>query len=528
MKGARHALNNDEGAFSMTFEHLTARSTGYMATGLAVVLLTASVLTSPVSAQEKSVTIVLSDEPSTLDPCQSAFNAIGRVNLHNIVETFTVRAPGTGEVVPHLAESWEQVDDHTWRFKLREGVTFHDGSPFNAEAAKYSIDRSMSEDLTCGIRGKFGTDSPLDVTVVDDTTIEIKTEQPDPILPLRMTTQVAHSMALPADQNTRDAIGSGPYQVAEWQPGQRIVLDRFEDYWAELPEAERAEFQWRSESSVRSAMVQQSEADLAPNIAPQDVTDDFGTSYPNSESTRLNLDLLKAPLDDARIRAAVNYAIDREALRGTVLSADVIPATQLILPDINGYNPNLEVWPYDPEFARDLIDDAKADGVPVETEIEFVGRIGHFPGVLELQEAITAMLLDAGLNVRLQWYEAAQKNEMQAKPFNEDRPPQIIVDQHDNNKGDAVFTVFSKYHSDGSQAKTTDPYLDFLIERASSAAGDERTRLWQQVFSRIEDAIIADAMLFHMVGYAGVGDDINFEPNLETNSAVRISDITFN
>ncbi|MEO1019635.1 MAG: peptide ABC transporter substrate-binding protein, partial [Pseudomonadota bacterium] len=151
-----------------------------------------------------------------------------------------------------------------------------------------------------------------------------------------------------------------------------------------------------------------------------------------------------------------------------------------------------------------------------------------FPGVLELQEAITAMLLDVGLNVRLQWYEAAQKNRMQVKPFAEDRSAQIIVDQHDNNKGDAVFTVYSKYHSEGPQGKTTDPYLDFLIEEASSSTGDERTRLWQQVFSRIQDALIADAMLFHMVGYAAIGPKVSFEPTLETNSAVRLDEISFN
>jgi peptide/nickel transport system substrate-binding protein len=274
-------------------------------------------------------------------------------------------------------------------------------------------------------------------------------------------------------------------------------------------------------------MVRQGEADLAPDIAPQDVTDELGVSYPNSETSRLNLDLLKAPLDDVRVRQAINHAIDREALRGTVLSEDVIPATQLVLPEINGYNPDLEVFPYDPERARALLDEAKADGVPVDTEIEFVGRIGHFPGVAELQEAITAMLQDAGLNVRLQWYEAAQKNRMQIKPFDEDRPPQIIVDQHDNNNGDAVFTVYSKWHSEGSQAKTTDPELDALIEQATSATGEERTRLWQQAFQRIHDELVADAMLFHMVGYAAIGPRISYEPSLETNSAVRLADISF-
>lgn len=492
--------------------------------------LVATAVGGPALAQDgdRSVTIVLSVEPSTLEPCEAMSDAIGRVTLHNVVEPLVQRHPGTGQLEPGLATDWEQVDELTWRFDLREGVTFHDGTPFDAEAAKRSIDRSMNTNLTCMVRTKFFGDRTLDVSAVDDHTIDITTENPDPILPLLMTTHTMYAPSAPFDENTRDAVGTGPYTVAEWAPGQRIVLERYEDYWGEAPEVERAEYQWRSESSVRAAMVQQGEADLAPNIAIQDVTDEIGRAYPNSETVRLNLDALKPPLDDIRIRAAINYAIDREALRGTVLSPDVMMATHLVLPQILGHNPDVEVLPYDPEVARALIEDAAADGVPVDTEIEFVGRTGHFPGVQDFQEAVTAMLLDVGLNVRLQWYEAAQKNRMQVKPFFEDRPPQIIVDQHDNNMGDASFTLYARWHSDGSFSRVSDPYLDWLIEHGMQSTGEERIWAFQKAHERIVEAVMADVMMVHMVGYAAVGPDIVFEPTLETNSAVRLSTIGFN
>ncbi len=478
-------------------------------------------------AQERTVTVVLPDEPATLDGCQSANNAVGRVVLGNIVEAFTVRDTETGELKPQLATSWSRIDDLTWRFELRDGVTFHDGSPLNAPAAKRAIDRTMNTDLTCEIRTKFFGDRTLETNVVDDNTIDIVTEIPDPILPLLMSTHSIYAIESASEPIKREAVGTGPYALADWPAGQQIVLERNPDYWGEQPAVETGIFQWRSESSVRTAMVKQGEADLAPVIAPQDVTDELGVSYPNSETTRLNLDLLLPPMDDIRVRAAINFAIDREALKVTV-GPDVVRATHLFVPQISGYNPNIPLWPYDPDRARELIEMAKADGVPVDAEIEFIGRIGHFPGVFEMQQAITEMLNEVGLNVRLQMVEAAQKNRMQVRPFPEDRPPQIFVDQHDNNKGDAVFTAAGKWRSDASSSKTQDAYLDYLIDYASQQdVGPARVEAWHRVMERIE-ALVPNAMLYHMVGYAAVAPRINYAPDLETNNSVLLSKISFN
>ena len=478
-------------------------------------------------AQDGTVTVVLPDEPETLEGCQAMSNSVGRVNLGNIVEALTVRDTETGELTPQLATSWSRIDDLTWRFELREGVTFHDGSTFDAAAAKRAIDRTMRQDLSCETRTKFFGERALEVNVVDDTTIDITTEIPDPILPLLMSTHVIYAIESADEPVKREAVGTGPFVLADWPAGQQIVLERYADYWGDQPAVETAVFQWRSESSVRTAMVKQGEADLAPIIAPQDVTDELGVSYPNSETTRLNLDLLLPPMDDIRVRAAINFAIDREALKVTV-GPDVIQATHMFVPQISGYNPDIPLWPYDPDRARELLNMAKVDGVPVDAEIEFVGRIGHFPGVFEMQEAITAMLNEVGLNVRLQMYEAAQKNKMQTRPYAEGRPPQIFVDQHDNNKGDAVFTAAAKWRSDSGQSKTEDTYLDYLMDYASQQeVGPKRVEAWHRVMERVE-ALVPNAMLYHMVGYAAVGPRINYQPNLETNNSVNLASITFN
>lgn len=473
------------------------------------------------------VTVVLDKEPPTLEPCHALQGLVGRVVANNLSESLLKRDPATGELTPVLATGWEQLDDLTWRFKLREGVTFHDGSPFNAEVAKYSVERSLNPTLLCETYNKFFSGMKLGVTAVDDYTLDIKSEIPDPIMPLRMATVTMFTKDLPMDARVTQGVGTGPYKMVEWLPGQSIVVERFPNYWGEKPAVEKATFVWRSESSVRAAMVAQGEADLAPTISIQDFDEAKGASYPNSETIRLQLDVIMPPMDDIRVRAAINYAIDRDALRGTVLSKDSIPATQIILPQINGYNPDLKSWPFNPELAKALIEDARADGVPVDREIAFYGRNGHFEGVLETQQAITQMLNDIGLNVTLQMMDQSQMGPKQMKPFAENRPPELIVDQHDNNRGDAVFSVYGKYHSEGVFSRTEDPYLDFLIDTATSQTGEERTKTWQKAFDRIENGLIADAMLFHMVGYAAVGPRINYTPNLATNSEVTLSSISF-
>ena len=214
---------------------------------------------------------------------------------------------------------------------------------------------------------------------LDSHTLEIKTDKPEPLLPTLMGILAICSPNTPLDKLTRNPIGTGPYKFVKWDAGTQIVLERFDGYWGKQPQVKKAIYVWRSESSVRAAMVVIGEADLAPDIARQDANrPDMDYSYLNSETTYLRIGgAWEPPLNDRRVRMALNYAVDRDAIRGSILSKDVIPATQMIVPSIFGYNPDLKVWPYDPQKARQLLDEARKDGVPVDKEILLVGRIGH-------------------------------------------------------------------------------------------------------------------------------------------------------
>lgn len=486
--------------------------------------LSAILLAGPAAAQDRGVTVVLTEEPSTLDPCQTAANHNGRVSLGNIFEGLTHRNIRTGEVVPSLATEWEETGERSWTFTIRDGVEFHDGTEMTPASVKYSIERMLNPNLTCENRLKFFGDAIYEVALSGDDAVEITTPVRDPILPLKVSNVMIHPESVPFDEPARTAPGSGPYRLADWATGQHIRLEAFDDYWGEEPAVQTAEFIWRSESSVRAAMVELGEADLAPSIAVQDATEEHGVGYPNAETTRLNLDQLTPPLDDIRVREAINHAIDRDAMLGTVVSEDATKATQLYLPQIAGWSENVRMWEYDPEKAKALLEEARAEGVPVDAEIQFVGRIGHFPGAKEFHEALAIMMQQAGLNVNLEWFESEAKNRMQVKPFDPDRQPQIFVDQHDNTAGDPVFTVPSRWGSEGSQSKMSNPEIDALIEAATAATGAERTEAWKTTAEQI-DALVPDAMLFHMVGYAAIGDGIDYEPTLITNSSIRLADI---
>jgi peptide/nickel transport system substrate-binding protein len=135
------------------------------------------------------------------------------------------------------------------------------------------------------------------------------------------------------------------------------------------------------------------------------------------------------------------------------------------------------------------------------------------------------MLQDVGFTVEVQMLEVAQIEELYNKPFKEGRPPQMLAVQHDNSRGDPVFSMFFKYASEGRQSGIADPKVDELITKASAATGDERAKLWSELIADVHDDVVADVLLFHMVSFARVGDRIEFAPTIATNSQLELADI---
>ncbi len=462
-------------------------------------------------AQEgEKVTIVLPEEPHNLEPGYVGLDVL-RVNA-NIVEALVTRDPITGEVVPELATSWERIDEHTWLFKLRENVTFHNGEPFNAEAAAFAINRVVDPELNFHVRSALVA---MEARAVDDYTLEIVTEEPEPILLKHL-----YWARIPAPEATRNSpdkelrspVGTGPYMLDSWDGGIRLVLQANPEYWGGAPEIETVEFVWRAESSVRTAMVQTEEADIAVAIAPQDTGKTKVLDVTIPETTFLRMDVPSTPLNDIRIRRAINYAIDKEGLAASIFGGYAEAAGQLITPDVTGYNPDLEPWPYDPEEARQLIQEAKTDGVPIDQEITLFGRIGIYPNAIETMEAISSMLNEVGLNTTVQMLEInAWVDVTLANPVPEDRHG-IIQSSHGNETGDAVFTVEGYYTTDGPQSPNSDPRVDELNDVAQTLEGEARDEAYQEILKYVRQNIVSNVPLVHLRVLYAVTDDLIWNP----------------
>jgi len=482
----------------------------------------------PAWAQQKTdITVVLQEELDLVEPCMATRSNIGRIIMENVNETLTQYDVRNGQgVIPRLAASWTDQGNGTWRFNLRQGVTFSDGSAFDANDVKHSFERAMSPQLTCETPRYFG-DTKLSFNVVDDHTIDITAQPAQPILPLLLSLVTIVPSETPVEF-VREPVGTGPYKLASWQPGQSIVLERRDDYWGKAPAVKKATYVFRTDPAVVAAMVTQGEADIAPSISAVDATNpETDRSYLNSETLYLRLDSAVPPISDKRVREALNLAIDREAFIGTLLPKGAVVATAMVPPTTLGWNPDVKPWPFDPEKAKALLAEAKADGVPVDTAIQLIGRSNLFPGVVEVVEAIQQMLQDVGFTVEVQMLEVAQIEELYNKPFKEGRPPQMLAVQHDNSRGDPVFSMFFKYDSKGRQSGIADPHVDELIAKASAATGDERAKLWSELIAYVHDEVVADVLLFHMVSFARIGDRIEFTPTIATNSQLELADIRF-
>ncbi|MGE0219592.1 ABC transporter substrate-binding protein, partial [Mycolicibacterium sp.] len=289
--------------------------------------------------------IVLSQEPPTLEPCESSLTSTGVVVRSNITEPLLERDATTGDLQPLLATEWQQTSPTEWTFTLRDGVTFSDGAPFTSEDAAFSIDRAVNSDLQCNVDGYVFGDEVLSLRTPDPQTVVVGTTEPDPILPLRISFVEMVPRTTSTVEKVREPIGTGPYAIQRWDYGQKLVLERNPGYWGPAPAFGKAEYQWRSEGSVRAAMITNDEADIATGLGPEDGAGDLGVPFQNNETTALRMQATEPPLDDIRVRQAVNYAVNRTGIVKALFRDLGQPAAQLIPSGVVGYNDQLELWP---------------------------------------------------------------------------------------------------------------------------------------------------------------------------------------
>jgi len=490
---------------------------------------TKEVVLTPTPVPAKSdIVIAIPEEPPQLDwsDCGVGSRLNAPVCL-NTYEQLTRRNGRTGDLEPLLAESWQQVDPNTWRFKLRQGVKFTNGVPMNAELVAWNLNFLTDPANKKLAIGTFG--QQLKATVVDDYTIDVRTETPDPILPRRLAvTNIGEPTAIDADPNKQNMVGTGPYILKEWTHGERVVLLANPDYWGGEPPIKQVTFVWRAETAVRAAMLQAGEADIAAWLAPQDAGPVRTLSATIPETAFLFFDP-NPPLDDIRVRRAICTAIDRTALASQVFGGYATPARELITPDVLGYNANIPVFPYDPEAAKALLAEAKAAGTPIDKQITIYGRTGIYANATEAMEAVTLWLQQIGLNVKLQMMEVSAWRDVNLGiPVPPDRVG-IIQSSNGNELGDATFTVEQYfgpygpktwYHFDdkhgGSRRPVTDPKIVDMIDKADALTAEQgRADAFAAVLAEHHDNVLWACPMVHPQDLYGVSEHVDWQPRFD-------------
>ncbi|WP_071796542.1 ABC transporter substrate-binding protein [Natronohydrobacter thiooxidans] len=400
----------------MAISSLTRRGFGV----LTAALLASSALVAPASAQTPPGVLVVGQiaEPQALDP-----HAVTAVNdfriLMNVYDGLVRYASGTLEVEPALAESWEISEDGTvYTFSLRDGVSFHDGSAFDAEAVVWNFERMLNEDHPYHDTGPF----PLSfffsaiatVEAVDDLTVRFTLNEPyAPFLsnlayPTGLIVSPAAVMEHGGDFG-RNPSGTGPFRFAEWRSNERVVVTRNEDYWDGAAGTEAVIFRPITDANTRVAEMLAGGIDVMVEVPPVAVAQFQGAQHMVHEQAGphlwfLILNAKEGPFADKRVRQAANFAINKEALVNDVLEGTATIAAGPTPPAFAwAYNEELEPYPYDPDRARELIAEAGAEGARLTFYVTEGGS-----GMLDpipMGTAIQADLAAVGFDVRIETYE---------------------------------------------------------------------------------------------------------------------------
>jgi peptide/nickel transport system substrate-binding protein len=471
--------------------------------------------------------IVLPEEPPTLEPCESSLTSTGVVVRSNITEPLVERDPKTGDLQPLLSTGWRQTSPTEWTFDIRKGVTFSDGSPFTATDAAFSIDRAVNSDLQCNVDGYVFGDDELKLTAVNDTTLTVGTKTTDPILPLRISFVEIVPRNTSTTAKVREPIGTGPYAIDDWEYGQKLRLKANATYWGKKPAFANAEYQWRSEGSVRAAMITNDETDIATSLGPEDGAGDLGVAFPNNETTALRITCTAAPLNDIRVRQAINYAVNRTGIVKALFRGMGEPAAQLIPDGVVGHNPDLSLWPHDPEKAKQLVAEAKADGVPVDIPIRLIGRTAQFPKITETMEVMQSELTEAGLTAKIEMMDTAGQLQYQLRPFPDNAGPFVALIMHGNQAGDAAFSVDQYMRTDGAQNGCGTAAFDQNIDAAGQLIGQQRQDGYAKLFAEEPTEVGQFAYIAHMNGVLGKSPRVDYQPNSATGDEMRLSEMTF-
>ena len=477
-------------------------------------LLMVSVAATTQAVDSQGIIIALGSEPTTLDP-QIREDGGERAVNDNIYETLMARTP-QGELVPGLAvETPTLLDPTTWQVKLRAGIRFHNGEPFNADAVVFSIKRIIDPKFNSEQISFFETIA--DAVKVDDLTVKVMTKGPDPILLSRLYWMKMVPAGYAKDEKfTTAPVGTGPYRFVVWKRGQHIRLAANPDYWAGKPAIRDVTYRFVGEPGTRLAGLMAGEFDVITNLLPE-----FTDQVPQAihvlglEHPIIILNADGGPTRDVRVRQALNYAVDKEALaEGLFEGFAKVAQGQLLSPSFFGFNKDVSRYPYDPAKAKVLLKEAGAVGATVE----LIGTSGRWLKDRELIEAVAAYWQAVGIKPRVRIFEFT---EYLNRLFDRKTRGDAIFVVSSNELLDADKSFSAYYRAGGIGSSNTDKVLADLIDGARTETDPaKRTAMYHQAVKRAFDNAYF-TWLLNIEDIYGVSDKINWSARVDAKILVK-------
>ena len=469
-------------------------------------LLLVALLAGPAWAQtgREVFVIGMEAEPPGLDPGQALGLHTLRVT-HQIFETLVNTPDDSTEIVPGLAESWQvSADGLAWTFKLRGGVRFHDGTPLDAAAVKFSFDRVIDPTHPHAKSGKWSfvvgyLSSVKSVEVVDPATVRLHLKYPTAsLLPLLALPNCAivspTAFAKAPDDFGGHPVGSGRYRLDTWERGSRLVLRRNEDYWGTKGKPQTLVYRPLPEANARLTELLTGGVDLILPIPPDFVERLEKTAQVTvHKKTGLTawyagFNVEKKPFTDRRVRQALNFAVNKDAIIRDILKGTGILSTGPLLPGTWAYEPSVKKYPYDPAMAKRLLLEA---GYPNGFEVEFwVPESGSgMQAPVEMATVIQANLATVGVKAALKTMEwGSYLGKLRAEA------PQMFALSWFLKSEDPDLSMYPLFFSKNSplpnRANYANPEVDQLLLQARQVA-DQGKRA--DLYKRAQRLIVEDA-----------------------------------
>jgi len=449
------------------------------------------------------VVIDLSGTPESIDPAL-AYSPRDWSIVHSIYDAL-ITFDRNGQLVPLAAETFSSVDDRTFEVVLRPGLEFHDGSPVDSASISRSVaylqgSDSFAVDLFRTVSG---------VEEIDARTARIVCTEPSPWLPAQMAVWLLLvPKGFTAEQAATAPVGSGPFEFVSYSPGDRIVLRRNEAYtWGSpkgQPIAGEVTFRFVPESGTRIADLSSGAAQIVTQLPPDqlaavEASGQIAIDAPIVGSAWVRIATDVEPFTDARVRRALNHAVDVGAIAASLVSGDA-QRLAMLYPDERalGFNPDLQPYVYDPELARSLLGEAGVnDGFRADLEITSTSRA-------DVAEAIAAQLGEIGIEVSIITSDDATFNAGWGDPARPALRMSTWVPLYDPHT--LLSLVFA---SEGFLSRYENREVDALIQRGASQADPQARDAIYQELGRVMHDDAPAIFLWNMTSAYGVAPSVS-------------------